>query len=84
MSLFFPSSRLEKKNENQTRKKKNAFLPLSFLTMEQMQRVLRDGPAAVQRLRREGACQGLIEPDVADEPSGGGVEHEASRARGSV
>ena len=64
--------------------KKNSFLLFSSLTVEQVQRVLRDGPAAVQRLGREGARQGLVEPDVADEAARGGVEDEAGRARGVV
>lgn len=51
--------------------------------MKQVQRVLGHGTAAVQRLRAEGPGEGVVEPDVADQAAGGGVEDEAGGA-GSV
>lgn len=54
------------------------------LTVKQVQRVLGHGTAAVQRLRAEGPGEGVIEPDVADQAAGGGVEDEAGGAGGGV
>ena len=69
-----------KTEESKTEEKK---LEKNYLTVQQVQRVLRHGASTVQRLRREGPGQGVVEPDVADQAAGGGVEDEAGGA-GSV
>ena len=91
MSFFFSflslvAPRLEKEKKlkaiAKARERENYFFLLKR-TVQQVQRVLRHGPAAVQRLRGKGTREGVFEPDVADEPSGGRVEDEAGGA-GSV
>lgn len=86
-SEFFSFSRrgaprkAEKKRKTEEKKKK---LGKNSLTVQQVQRVLRHGASTVQRLRREGPGQGVVEPDVADEPPRGRVEDEARGAGGVV
>jgi hypothetical protein len=70
-----------KTEESKTEEKK---LEKNYLTVQQVQRVLRHGASTVQRLRREGPGQGVVEPDVADEPPRGRVEDEARGAGGVV
>ena len=76
-SRFFFLSLFRRKSK----RKKNVFYSL---TVKQVQRVLGHGPAAVQGLRAERPGKSVVEPDVADQPAGGGVEDEAGGAGGVV
>jgi len=80
----FSSQRASKGGKKRKTEEKKKKLEKNSLTVQQVQRVLRHGASTVQRLRREGPGQGVVEPDVADEPPRGRVEDEARGAGGVV
>ena len=80
----FSSQRASKGGKKRKTEEKKKKLEKNYLTVQQVQRVLRHGASTVQRLRREGPGQGVVEPDVADEPPRGRVEDEARGAGGVV